>query len=68
MPHHHPFTSTLYPTPLNRPTPNPLPLGRDTAYLINVEAETAQAVRRLGSHASLAVWGGNNEVEASFEW
>ena len=25
-------------------------------------------MRRLGSHASLAIWGGNNEVEASFNW
>jgi beta-mannosidase len=25
-------------------------------------------VRRLGSHASLAIWGGNNEIETSFGW
>jgi beta-mannosidase len=25
-------------------------------------------VRRYGSHASLAVWGGNNEIETSFNW
>lgn len=28
----------------------------------------AWQARRLGSHASLAIWGGNNEVETSFGW
>ena len=28
----------------------------------------AYQARRLGHHASLAIWGGNNEVETSFTW
>jgi beta-galactosidase/beta-glucuronidase len=36
---------------------------RDNAMLANIAAETEQAVRRYSSHASLAIWGGNNEIE-----
>lgn len=41
---------------------------RDAAFLSNVEAEVVQQLLRLGSHASVALWGGNNEIEASLEW
>jgi len=37
-------------------------------FLENVRQEVRQAVRRLGSHASTALFGGNNEVEASLSW
>ena len=33
-----------------------------------VKAEIAYNARRIGAHASLAIWGGGNEVEASFRW
>jgi beta-mannosidase len=41
---------------------------RNADLLANVEAEVTQQLLRLGSHASLAVFGGNNEVEQSLEW
>jgi beta-galactosidase/beta-glucuronidase len=41
---------------------------RDAAFLSNVEAELTQQLLRLGSHPSIALWGGNNEIEASLEW
>ena len=41
---------------------------RDPAFLAEVRAEVAYQARRLNWHASMAVWGGNNEVEASLGW
>ena len=41
---------------------------RDADFLAEVHKEVAWQARRLGSHASLAIWGGNNEVETSFGW
>lgn len=41
---------------------------RDAAFLANVDAELTQQLLRLGSHASITLWGGNNEVEASLAW
>lgn len=35
---------------------------------LQVAEEITYQARRLGHHASLALWGGNNEVEASFNW
>lgn len=43
-------------------------LGRDAAFLTNVKHEVQQQLLRLGSHASLVVFGGNNEVEQALEW
>ncbi len=43
-------------------------MRRHPEFLDNVAAETAEAVRRIGSHSSLALWGGNNEVEKAFWW
>lgn len=33
-----------------------------------MKAEITYQARRLDSHPSLAIWGGGNEVEASFRW
>jgi beta-galactosidase/beta-glucuronidase len=41
---------------------------RNAGFLANVQAELTQQLMRLGSHASLVVFGGNNEVEQSLEW
>ena len=30
--------------------------------------EITYQVRRLDHHASLAIWGGNNEIEVAFGW
>jgi hypothetical protein len=34
----------------------------------DVEVETREIIYKLQHHASIIVWGGNNEVEASFTW
>lgn len=36
--------------------------------LVQIKAEVTYQAQRLGHHASLAVWGGNNEVETAFAW
>ncbi|KAK9834074.1 hypothetical protein WJX81_007934 [Elliptochloris bilobata] len=41
---------------------------RSAEFLAEVRKEVAWQARRLGSHASLALWGGNNEVETAFGW
>lgn len=49
------FAGTLYPY--------------DSSFLNNVEAEAREQVKRLASHASLALWCGNNEVsEGYYNW
>lgn len=45
------FACALYPT--------------DAAFLASVKAEVSGQVKRLQSHASIAIWGGNNENEAA---
>ena len=40
----------------------------DRWFLNSVREEVTQAVRRLASHASLAIFGGNNENEAALNW
>jgi beta-galactosidase/beta-glucuronidase len=42
--------------------------ARNAAFLSNVEAEVTQQLLRLGSHPSMVVFGGNNEVEQSLGW
>ena len=41
---------------------------RDTPFLEAVTAEVVHQARRFGHHASLALWGGNNELEPAFTW
>jgi len=41
---------------------------RDPAFLAEVSKEVAYQARRLNWHASLAIWGGNNEVETAMGW
>src|SRR6185295_4163216 len=38
----------------------------DAAFLDNVRAEATENVRRLRNHPSLALWAGNNEIEAAW--
>ena len=40
----------------------------DQAFLDNVREEVSQQVRRLASHPSLAILGGNNENEEALSW
>eukprot|EP00698_Gefionella_okellyi_P014343 TRINITY_DN3979_c0_g1_i4.p1 TRINITY_DN3979_c0_g1~~TRINITY_DN3979_c0_g1_i4.p1 ORF type:complete len:684 (-),score=136.11 TRINITY_DN3979_c0_g1_i4:579-2630(-) len=41
---------------------------RNTAFLQTVTAETVYNAKRLSYHASLMLWGGNNENEVGFGW
>ena len=41
---------------------------RDPRFLAEVSKEVAFQARRLNWHASLAIWGGNNEVETAMGW
>lgn len=41
---------------------------RNAGFLSNVEAELTQQLLRIGSHASIVILGGNNEVEQSLDW
>eukprot|EP00884_Botryococcus_braunii_P007790 jgi/Botrbrau1/17011/Bobra.49_2s0069.1 len=41
---------------------------RDEAFLHEVSKEIEFHARRVGHHASLAIWGGNNELEPAFFW
>lgn len=41
---------------------------RTESFLSLVRTEVTQQVRRLQSHASLALWGGSNENEAALSW
>ena len=41
---------------------------RDPAFAEEVRKEVTYQARRLNHHASMAIWGGNNEIEASFGW
>ena len=41
---------------------------RDPAFLSEVSKEISFQARRLNWHASLAIWGGNNEVETAMGW
>ena len=37
-------------------------------FIVQVKAEITYQAQRIGHHASLAIWGGNNEVETAFGW
>ena len=39
----------------------------DAAFVENVRQETIENVRRLRNHPSLALWAGNNEIEAAWQ-
>jgi beta-galactosidase/beta-glucuronidase len=41
---------------------------RTDAFLESVREEITQQMWRLQSHASIALWGGSNENEASLDW
>jgi beta-mannosidase len=41
----------------------------DPPFLANVAVEAEEAIRRLRNHPSVALWNGNNEIEAAwFQW
>lgn len=39
-----------------------------TALRVQMREEVGQQAERLNWHPCVCVWGGNNEVEAAFEW
>ena len=41
---------------------------RDAPFLALCAKETRHQAARAGAHASLAIWGGNNELEPAFSW
>lgn len=41
---------------------------RDEAFLEEVRKELTHQARRINWHPSLIIWGGNNEIEAAFNW
>jgi len=41
---------------------------RDEAFLSLVHREVSEQVRRLSTHASIVIWGGNNENEGALRW
>lgn len=41
---------------------------RDKPFLALCAKETRHQAARAGAHASLAIWGGNNELEPAFSW
>lgn len=41
---------------------------RDAAFLKEIEEEVTQQAVRLNTHASVVVWGGNNENEVAMSW
>ena len=44
------------------------PYPRDAPMLDELRAEVEHQARRLAGHPCIALWGGNNEVEASLSW
>jgi beta-mannosidase len=41
---------------------------RDASFVVEAQEEARQQALRLGWHASVALWGGNNENEAALAW
>ena len=47
---------------------NPYPTTESSMIPDELVKEVRYQIRRLSSHPSIIIWGGNNEVEASFDW
>jgi hypothetical protein len=43
-------------------------ISRHFAHPVQVQAEVLAQASRLANHASIVLWGGNNEVEQSLGW